>query len=45
MADALDVSDLAKEARVKLVNLPNHLFQELSCDVYDEVLLLFFIFR
>ena len=37
MADVLDGSDLAKEAKVKLVNLPNHLFQELACDVYDEV--------
>ncbi|XP_076036705.1 ARF GTPase-activating protein GIT1 isoform X2 [Oratosquilla oratoria] len=37
MADSLDMSDLAKEARVKLQNLPNHLFEELACDVYDEV--------
>ncbi|KAK7066924.1 glycerophosphoinositol permease [Halocaridina rubra] len=37
MADSLDKSDLAKEARVKLQNLPNHLFEELACDVYDEV--------
>ncbi|CAL4098206.1 unnamed protein product, partial [Meganyctiphanes norvegica] len=37
MADSLDLSDLAKEARVKLQNLPNHLFEELACDVYDEV--------
>ncbi|XP_069952544.1 ARF GTPase-activating protein GIT2 isoform X2 [Cherax quadricarinatus] len=37
MADSLDMSDLAKEARVKLQSLPNHLFEELACDVYDEV--------
>ncbi|XP_042886218.1 ARF GTPase-activating protein GIT2-like isoform X4 [Penaeus japonicus] len=37
MADSLDMSDLAKEARVKLQHLPNHLFEELACDVYDEV--------
>lgn len=37
MADSLDMSDLAKEARIKLQNLPNHLFEELACDVYDEV--------
>lgn len=39
MADSLDMSDLAKEARVKLQSLPNHLFEELACDVYDEVCL------
>ncbi|XP_050728596.1 ARF GTPase-activating protein GIT2-like isoform X3 [Eriocheir sinensis] len=37
MADSLDVSDLAKEARAKLQSLPNHLFEDLACDVYDEV--------
>ncbi|KAK3886364.1 hypothetical protein Pcinc_009469 [Petrolisthes cinctipes] len=37
MADSLDMSDLAKEARAKLQSLPNHLFEELACDVYDEV--------
>ena len=37
MADSLDKSDLAKEARAKLQSLPNHLFEELACDVYDEV--------
>ncbi|XP_042213732.1 ARF GTPase-activating protein GIT1-like isoform X2 [Homarus americanus] len=37
MADSLDMSDLAKEARIKLQGLPNHLFEELACDVYDEV--------
>ncbi|XP_068223787.1 ARF GTPase-activating protein GIT2 isoform X2 [Palaemon carinicauda] len=37
MANSLDMSDLAKEARSKLQNLPNNLFEELACDVYDEV--------
>lgn len=37
MADSLDMSDLAKEARAKLQSLPNHLFEELACDVFDEV--------
>ena len=37
MANSLDMSDLAKEARAKLQNLPNFLFEELACDVYDEV--------
>lgn len=37
MADSLDVSDLAKEARAKLQSLPNHLFEDLACDVFDEV--------
>ncbi|XP_064080865.1 ARF GTPase-activating protein GIT2-like isoform X2 [Macrobrachium nipponense] len=37
MANSLDMSDLAKEARSKLQNLSNNLFEELACDVYDEV--------
>lgn len=44
MADSLDMSDLAKEARVKLQHLPNHLFEELACDVYDEVCFIFFFY-
>ncbi|KAK3084396.1 hypothetical protein FSP39_012870 [Pinctada imbricata] len=38
MADSsLDMSDLAKQAKKKLQALPNHLFEELAMDVYDEV--------
>ncbi|KAG1674638.1 ARF GTPase-activating protein GIT1 [Nymphon striatum] len=38
MADSsLDLSELAKAAKVKLQALPNHLFEELAMDVYDEV--------
>ncbi|XP_076434634.1 uncharacterized protein LOC143274645 [Babylonia areolata] len=32
-----DLSDLAKQAKKKLQDLPNHLFEELAMDVYDEV--------
>ncbi|KAH9525673.1 glycerophosphoinositol permease [Bulinus truncatus] len=32
-----DLSELAKQARKKLQALPNHLFEELAMDVYDEV--------
>ncbi|CAC5356184.1 GIT2 [Mytilus coruscus] len=38
MADSsLDLSELAKQAKLKLQALPNHLFEELAMDVYDEV--------
>ena len=38
MADSsLDLSELAKQAKTKLQALPNHLFEELAMDVYDEV--------
>ncbi|XP_022339476.2 ARF GTPase-activating protein GIT2-like isoform X3 [Crassostrea virginica] len=38
MADSsLDMSELAKQAKKKLQALPNHLFEELAMDVYDEV--------
>ncbi|XP_064612135.1 ARF GTPase-activating protein GIT2-like [Liolophura sinensis] len=38
MADShLDLSELAKQAKKKLQALPNHLFEELAKDVYDEV--------
>ncbi|XP_070571894.1 ARF GTPase-activating protein GIT2-like isoform X2 [Ptychodera flava] len=38
MADSsLDRSELAKAAKMKLQALPNHLFEELAMDVYDEV--------
>ncbi|CAH1801721.1 unnamed protein product [Owenia fusiformis] len=38
MADSsLDLSELAKQAKIKLQALPNNLFEELACDVYDEV--------
>nr|XP_002732340.1 PREDICTED: ankyrin repeat domain-containing protein 11-like [Saccoglossus kowalevskii] len=38
MADSsLDRSELAKAAKTKLQALPNHLFEELAMDVYDEV--------
>ncbi|XP_074643514.1 ARF GTPase-activating protein GIT2-like isoform X2 [Tubulanus polymorphus] len=38
MADSsLDLSELAKAAKKKLQALPNHLFEELAMDVYDEV--------
>lgn len=32
-----DLSELAKQAKKKLQDLPNHLFEELAMDVYDEV--------
>ncbi|CAL1537699.1 unnamed protein product [Lymnaea stagnalis] len=32
-----DLSELAKQAKKKLQALPNHLFEELAMDVYDEV--------
>ncbi|KAL8584768.1 hypothetical protein ACOMHN_035687 [Nucella lapillus] len=32
-----DLSDLARQAKKKLQDLPNHLFEELAMDVYDEV--------
>ncbi|RXG73660.1 ARF GTPase-activating protein GIT2 [Armadillidium vulgare] len=32
-----EISDVAKEAKSKLVALPHHSFEELACDVYDEV--------
>ncbi|KAJ8312187.1 LOW QUALITY PROTEIN: hypothetical protein KUTeg_009560 [Tegillarca granosa] len=32
-----DMSELAKQAKKKLQALPNHLFEELATDVYDEV--------
>lgn len=32
-----DMSELAKQAKKKLQALPNHLFEELAMDVYDEV--------
>ncbi|XP_013416586.1 ARF GTPase-activating protein GIT2 isoform X2 [Lingula anatina] len=38
MADSsLDLSELAKAAKKQLQGLPNHLFEELAMDVYDEV--------
>uniref|UniRef100_T1IXD6 Arf-GAP domain-containing protein n=1 Tax=Strigamia maritima TaxID=126957 RepID=T1IXD6_STRMM len=37
MADSLDMSELAKAAKKKLQALPNHLFEELGQDIYDEV--------
>ncbi|XP_053375896.1 ARF GTPase-activating protein GIT2-like isoform X1 [Mercenaria mercenaria] len=38
MADSsLDMSELAKQAKKKLQQLSNHLFEELAMDVYDEV--------
>ncbi|XP_052801064.1 ARF GTPase-activating protein GIT2-like isoform X2 [Mya arenaria] len=38
MADSsLDMSELAKQAKKKLTQLSNHLFEELAMDVYDEV--------
>ncbi|KAF4529408.1 hypothetical protein B566_EDAN003502 [Ephemera danica] len=37
MSDSLDPPELAKAARRKLQALPNHLFEELAMDVYDEV--------
>ncbi|XP_033610986.1 ARF GTPase-activating protein GIT2 isoform X2 [Cryptotermes secundus] len=37
MSDSLDQTELAKVAKKKLQLLPNHLFEELAMDVYDEV--------
>ncbi|XP_059484221.1 ARF GTPase-activating protein GIT1 isoform X3 [Neocloeon triangulifer] len=37
MSDNVDHQDLAKAARKRLQDLPNHLFEELATDVYDEV--------
>lgn len=37
MADPLELSELSKVARKKLQQLPNHVFEELAMDVYDEV--------
>ena len=37
MADSLESRVVAQEARSKLIALPNHSFEELTCDVYDEV--------
>ncbi|XP_066997754.2 ARF GTPase-activating protein GIT2 isoform X3 [Anabrus simplex] len=37
MSDSLELTELAKTAKKKLQQLPNHLFEELAMDVYDEV--------
>lgn len=38
IADTLiDSAEVSKEARSRLIALPNHSFEELACDVYDEV--------
>ncbi|GLH03996.1 ARF GTPase-activating protein GIT2 [Gryllus bimaculatus] len=37
VSDSVEHTDLAKAARRKLQQLPNHLFEELAMDVYDEV--------
>ncbi|KDR18062.1 ARF GTPase-activating protein GIT2 [Zootermopsis nevadensis] len=37
MSDSLDLTEFAKDAKKKLQQLPNHLFEELAMDVYDEV--------
>ncbi|RWS28723.1 ARF GTPase-activating protein GIT2-like isoform X9, partial [Leptotrombidium deliense] len=37
MSDSIDVSDLAKDAKLKLQSLSNKVFQEIAKDVYDEV--------
>lgn len=37
MADSSESTEVAQEARSRLVALPNHSFEELVCDVFDEV--------
>ncbi|KAG8233086.1 hypothetical protein J437_LFUL013086 [Ladona fulva] len=37
MSDSLEMTEFAKAAKKKLQSLPNHLFEELAMDVYDEV--------
>ncbi|XP_069702945.1 ARF GTPase-activating protein GIT2 isoform X2 [Periplaneta americana] len=37
ISDSLELTEYAKAARKKLQRLPNHLFEELAMDVYDEV--------
>lgn len=37
VADTVEHTELAKTARRKLQQLPNHLFEELAMDIYDEV--------
>ncbi|GFG32134.1 hypothetical protein Cfor_06897 [Coptotermes formosanus] len=37
MSDTVDLTEFTKAAKKKLQLLPNHLFEELAMDVYDEV--------
>ncbi|XP_046395517.1 ARF GTPase-activating protein GIT2 isoform X2 [Ischnura elegans] len=37
MSDSLEMTEFAKAAKKKLQSLPNHLFEELAMDVFDEV--------
>lgn len=37
MSDSFELTELSKAAKKKLQQLPNHVFEELAMDVYDEV--------
>ncbi|XP_071444847.1 ARF GTPase-activating protein GIT2 isoform X2 [Hetaerina americana] len=37
MSDSLEMTEFAKAAKKRLQSIPNHLFEELAMDVYDEV--------